>query len=61
MVLSPNLDLRTAKENLCLSKAEENLSRQLWAAGVRVFSRPKRHKFPPVLNLRCNMLYCNVL
>jgi hypothetical protein len=52
MILSPNLSLRTAEENLCLCKAEENLSRQLWVAGVRVFSRPKRHKFPPVLKTK---------
>jgi hypothetical protein len=37
-----------AEENLCLKKAEENLSRQLWVAGVRVFSRPEGQKFFPV-------------
>ena len=41
-----------AEENLCLIKAEENLSRQLWVAGVRVFSRPNRQKFPPVLKAK---------
>ena len=46
-----------AEEDLCLARprkllpgeAEENLSRQLWAAGVRVFSRPWKHKFHPSL------------
>jgi hypothetical protein len=61
MVCSPNFSLRTAEENFCLVKAEENLSRQLWVAGVRVFSRPWRHKFPPVLKSFSNMLYYNIL
>ena len=61
MLLSPNLSFRTAEENLCLRKAEENLSRQLWVAGVRVFSRPKRQKFPPILKFKWNMLYYNML
>ena len=51
-ILFPNLSFQTAEENLCLSKAEENLSRQLWVAGVRVFSRPNRQKFPPVLKTK---------
>ena len=38
-----------AEEYFCLVKAEENLFRQLWVAGVRVFSRPWRHNLPPVL------------
>jgi hypothetical protein len=40
MIRSPYISLLTAEENLCMPKAEENLSRQLWVAGVRVFSRP---------------------
>ena len=45
-----------AEENFCLSKTEENFSRQLWVAGVRVFSRPRRQKFPPVLKSKWDML-----